>query len=483
MTNPTLHEKQTVSFTECDFGFGLADYSGQPEEEIQVVCHDLPCDPNATLELSALDMCMPRTWMPFTYAFENTKNQPDFMSPEKLKASLAKALAIVPALSGRLTCESGGSAFDFFMPKARTHIQLNNKGAWFATDNMKTPFSDMRYKYLGKVLLPGQFLFNRLQATILKAKQGKHDVPLLGIKAVYFNCGSVVMTVYTNHLVCDGTGMHRFMHVWGQLTKGDTPDPLTDSRHFVAKVPRLEHKDAAEAQCRFEQEMPPHPLLTDMVICDISIPNTRLKALKDEINAKIAPEWVSSDDVYFTVLTRMLLRSRNNGVEPLFVRTANIRKKLGLNESDFGNFVGVLRDGPVKMDTILNSPLEEAALYNRRTLQDFLGKKVIRSVREYVSVDISTVPEQLNNIVGARDLGVTSLAGFCPKLIDFDNSPAFYFFGCYYYNGAFVINPIFDGRFNGAMCVDESIVDTFTCDPEAKHLGFEITPMKKYIFL
>ncbi|KAJ9068802.1 hypothetical protein DSO57_1024992 [Entomophthora muscae] len=482
MTEPKLHEKQTVSFIECDFSYGLSDYSNQPKEEIHVVRHGLPCDPNATLELSALDMCMPRTWFPITYAFENTNNQQDFMSPEKLKASLTKALAIIPALSGRLTCESGGSAINFLAPKARTQIQLNNQGAWLATDRMKTPFSDMRSKYLGKALLPGQFLFNRLQAVIQEARQGDADVPLLGIKAVYFECGSVVMTVYTNHLVCDGTGMHRFMRLWGQLTKGDTPDPLTDSRHAVFKIPRLEEKDAAEAQCRFVQEAPIQPLFTDMVLCDVSIPNTRLKALKDEINTKIAPEWVSSDDVYFTVLTRMLLRSRNNGVEPLFVRTANIRKNLDLTESDFGNFVGVLREGPVKMDTILNSPLEEAALYNRRTLQDFLGKKVIRSVREYVSVDISTVPDQFNNLVGARDLGVTSLASFHPELIDFDNSPAFYFFGCYYYNSALAINPILDGRFNGTACVDESILKTYLSDPEAKQLGFEITPMKKYLF-
>ncbi|KAJ9090209.1 hypothetical protein DSO57_1004787 [Entomophthora muscae] len=482
MAEPTLHETQTVSFFDCDFGYGLSDYSNQPKEQYDVVRHDLLCDPNANLELSALDMCMPRTWFPLTYAFENKDKKADFMSPEKLKASLAKALAIVPAFSGRLTCESGGSAFDFFMPKARTHVQLNNKGAWFATDTMKTPFSDMRTKYLGKALLPGQFFFNRLQKEILEAKHGNADVPLLAIKAIYFDCGSVIMTVYFHHLICDGTGIHKFMRVWGQLTRGVTPDPLTDSRHLVSKVPKLNAEEAAIVQCQFEREMPPQPNMSDMMLCDVSIPDSRLKELKNEINAKIAPQFVSSDDLYFTILARMLLRSRNNGEDPKYVRTANIRKKLGLNESDFGNFVGVLREGPVKLDIILNSPLEEAVLYNRKALLDFHAKKVIRTVREYVSVDVSAVPEQLNNIDGSRDLGATSLAGFLPEKLDFDNSPASYLFGCYYYNGAFTILPIFDGKFNGVACVDKDILDAFIFDPEAKKLGFTVTLMKKYLF-
>ncbi|KAJ9090207.1 hypothetical protein DSO57_1004785 [Entomophthora muscae] len=482
MTEPTLHETQTVSFFDCDFGYGLSDYSNQPKEQYDVVRHDLPFDPNTSIELSALDMSMPRTWIPTTYAFENTNNQQDFMSPEKLKASLAKALAIIPALSGRLVCESGGSVVDFFMPKARTHIQLNNKGAWFATDTMETPFSDMRSKYLGKVLLPGQFLFNHLQKSIVEAKHGSVDLPLLAVKAVYFECGSVVLSAYFNHFVCDGAAMHRFMRVWGQLTMGVTPDPLKDSRHLVSKVSKLTAEDAAETQRRLEQDMPPQPSLSDMMLCDISIPDTRLKALKNEINAKISPEWVSSDDVYFTVVSRMLLRSRNSGEKPKYVRTANIRSKLRLDDSDFGNFVGVLREGPVKLEKLLNCSLEEAALHSRCAMKGFLADQVIQTVREYVSVDVSAVPDQLNNMVGTRDFGVTSLAGFHPEMVDFDNSPAFYYFGMYYYSGGFVITPIRDGKFGGVMCVDEEILDAFIGDPEAKELGFTITPLKKYLF-
>ncbi|KAJ9090202.1 hypothetical protein DSO57_1004780 [Entomophthora muscae] len=480
MPAPSFHTKQLISASEVDPKLGLQDYSQGQLEDYSVVCHNEPFESGSTLELSVLDIIMPRNWIPFTYAFENTAKHHNFMNPDNLKASLAKALAMVPSLAGRLQCDDGTAGMDLTKPRAPTRILLNNKGAWFASTTMKTSFSDMRSKYFKTALIPAQFLFNRFIKAAADPNNG--DVPLLAVKAVYFECGSVSLTVYINHFVCDGRGMYEFVRLWGQLNRGMIPDPLVDSRHIVLGIPKLDSEEIAAAQARFLKSKPFQPSMTDMQLCRVSIPDPLLKTLKQEINAKLAPEWISSDDLYFCVLRRMLHRARKSQAAPYYIRTVDIRSDLGLDNSAFGNFVNGHLEGPFEMDNLLNLPLEEAVYKMRSELKSFKEERVPKAVREFVSVHVSLAPDQLNDIIGSRDIGSTSLASLIPSRIDFQGSPAIYFFGCYYLSGIITINPVVDGHFNGVIGIEEPFLHDFVNDPEAKHLGFTVLPLQKLLF-
>ncbi|KAJ9090205.1 hypothetical protein DSO57_1004783 [Entomophthora muscae] len=477
-----LHEKQALSFCDIDLGVGILEYGDGPLEEYDVVRANETCKPDTALELSALDLYMPRNWMYCNYLFENTGNIKDFMSPEKLKTSLAKALDIIPALAGRLQCDDGSTGMNFMKPRAPTRILLNNKGAWFASTTMKTPFEEMRKKHLIGALIPSQFLFKRFLEAAIKSREQGVDAPLLAAKAVYFDCGSVSLTVYINHQVTDGCGMVEFARLWGQITRGVTPDPLVDSRHAINTIPKLGPKQAAEAQGRFLKHEKFKPLPTDMQLCKLTIPNKHLKKLKGEINAKLAPDYISSDDLFFSVHLRMILRARQPKTKVSYCRTINIRPSLGLDKSAFGNFVHMPLEGPFEPSTFVDEPLEKVALEIRNRLIGYTKDKMVQANKEYVSVETHSVPDQLDNYDCSRDIGCTSIAVYDPSRIDFQDSPAFVLGACYYISGGLTINHILDDTFNGTIPVDLSILESYKNDPEANKLGFTVTPLKKLLF-
>ncbi|KAJ9090204.1 hypothetical protein DSO57_1004782 [Entomophthora muscae] len=271
-----LHEKQALGFCDIDLGVGILEYGDGPLEEYDVVRANETCKPDTALELSALDLHMPRNWMYCNYLFENTGNHKDFMSPEKLKTSLAKALDIIPALAGRLQCDDGSPGMNFMKPRAPTRILLNNKGAWFASTTMKTPFEEMRKKHLLGSLIPSQFLFKRFIKAAIESREKNADAPLLAIKVVYFDCGSVSLTAYISHQVADGSSMNEFVRLWGQIARGVSPDPLSDSRHVVNSLPKLDHRETSEAQARFFEYKRFKLLTTDMQLCKLTIPDAHM---------------------------------------------------------------------------------------------------------------------------------------------------------------------------------------------------------------
>ncbi|KAJ9090206.1 hypothetical protein DSO57_1004784 [Entomophthora muscae] len=482
MSAPVLHEKQSLGFFDVDLGVGLLDYGNGPMESYDIICSNEKCDPNTAVELTALDMTMPRNWIHASYVFENSGNHKDFMSPEKLKASLVNALDLVPALAGRLQCDDGSSGMNFMKPKAPTRILFNNKGAWFASTTMKTPFSDMRNNHLKTAMIPSQFLFKSFLEAAKESREKEVDAPLLAIKAVYFDCGSVSLTVYINHQVADGRGMYEFVRMWGQITQGATPNPLKESRHVVNTIPKLDPKQAAQVQARFLKHEPFKPLMTDMQLCKLTIPNAHLKKIKEDINAKIAPAYISSDDLFYCVHMRMLLRARKEKSNPSIARLVSIRQYLGVDDSAFGNFVNMLLEGPFDSSALVDDPLEKVALELRKCLVGYTKEKAIQANQEFISVETHAIPDQLNNYDCSRDVGCTSISSYDPTKISFQDSPAFMLGACYYISGTLTINHLLDGVFNGTVPIDVNMLDAYQNDKEAKELGFTVTPMKKLIF-
>ncbi|KAJ9084679.1 hypothetical protein DSO57_1021712 [Entomophthora muscae] len=329
-------------------------------------------------------------------------------------------------------------------------------------------------------LLPAPFIFKRFVSTVIESRRASVDIPLIAVKAVYFPCGSVVLTVYINHIVCDSRSMYEFVRLWGKIAQGLVPEPLVDSRHLLATLHRPRPEDSEAAEKKFESQAPFQPLTTDMRMCTVRVHEERLKQITKEINSKLNSDWVTCEELFFCIVCRMLLRARKCDLGPYYIRTVNIRKYLDLDSSAFGNFTGVPFEDPIKMTDLLTVPLEKAIPSIKGRLLAFDKRNVAKTVQDYLSVNPAALSVKLKKI-GPRAVDSNNLANHDPSQIDFDNSPACYFFSCLYINGAFTINPVYNGYHNSCIGVDELIINDLKNDKEALDLGFTVTPLRKLL--
>ncbi|KAI0239296.1 hypothetical protein L0F63_004026 [Massospora cicadina] len=473
---------QVLTPIDVDFSVGLLNYDPDAElEAYHVIRHNEPSQ-RGEIELSTLDLSMAKNWMAFTYAFENVNLKRDFMSPEMLQTSLAATLDLMPALSGRIVMD-GGSPYDLFAPLGRMWLKLNNAGAWFCSRRLDFKFSEMRV-HLGKHIVPSECLFNAFMEAAILARGGHADVPLLAAKAIYFPCGSVMLTAHISHLVADGRSMYEFVKLWGQVAMRETPSPLDDCRHFGTAKQLLDEGRAKEVEAKLRALTPYVPTSDNVKPCSFSVHKNTLATLKAQINGSLPElEWVSSNDIVCAMINRMVLRARKlpRGARFSAGRTVDLRSRLGLDADSFGNFVGIHME-ELSVGFVLDQTLGQTAQTLRRSLASYTTEKVDHLIRTYSSIKRDAIPFQLAGSDCKVDFIVTSLNRFLPNLINFDDSPGLYFSGSYYLEGGLTLNPTYNSYLQGVAVVAEEHVDALVNDFEANRFGFKVVPMPFKLF-
>ncbi|KAJ9085793.1 hypothetical protein DSO57_1010345 [Entomophthora muscae] len=471
--------EQVLTPQDIDFGVGLLNYNPNSRlEDYHVIHHKTP-SPHHELKLSTLDVSMAKNWMPFSYAFENINANPEFMNPILLMDSLSKTLDLMPAFSGRIEME-GGSPYDFFRPLGSMKLKLNNKGAWFCTEKLNFSFSEIRDKHFGKSIIPSECSFNTFMKAAILARDGLSDVPVLAIKALYFPCGSVILTAHISHLIADGRSMYEFIKLWSQVAMKRTTSPLNDCRHFGDAKELLSQEKSEQVKADFCAMSPYIPSSANVKPCCFSIHIDKLEKLKQQVNASFADgEWVSTNDIVCAMINRMVIRARKLDPDSYFSagRTVDLRSRMGLESTAFGNYVGIHMGEKLQVRDVLNQTLAQTALTLRKFLNNYTPKKITQLIQNYSSVPPDAIPFQLAGTKCDVDFIVTSLVRFDPSQVNFDNSPGIFFSGSYYLEGGLSLNPIYRFHLSGVAVIADAHAEAFLNDSEAQEFGFLAEPM------
>ncbi|KAF8775290.1 hypothetical protein HU200_004696 [Digitaria exilis] len=136
-----------------------------------------------------------------------------------LESSLSRALAVVPALAGRLVT----------LPDDRIVIRCNDAGVDFlhavapdlTLDDFLVPDADVPTR-LTKDLFP-------MDRTV--SYEG-HRRPLTSFQVTVLGDGAVFIGIVANHAVVDGTSFWHFFNTWAAICRGEAPKLLDFRRNF-----------------------------------------------------------------------------------------------------------------------------------------------------------------------------------------------------------------------------------------------------------
>ncbi|CAD6235908.1 unnamed protein product [Miscanthus lutarioriparius] len=139
-----------------------------------------------------------------------------------LLSSLSRALAVVPALAGRLVT----------LPDDRIVIRCNDAGVDFlhavapslSLDDFLVPDSDVPTK-LTKDLFP-------MDRTV--SYEG-HRRPLTSFQVTVLGDGAVFIGIVANHAVVDGTSFWQFFNTWAAICRGESPKVPDFRRNFFGE--------------------------------------------------------------------------------------------------------------------------------------------------------------------------------------------------------------------------------------------------------
>ena len=220
--------------------------------------------------------------------------QPDIA---RLQASLQQALAQWPDFSGRIREHEGLLCID-----------RNDGGARFTLEQRNEPISPFGIKHpLG---LPA------IQCDEAISQQAGDNGPAFTVKVTAYNDGHWTLGTCNSHALCDGTGYWQFMQSWRAAFHGAT------LAQIESDFPRYHGGITTDTAVPLPDQLqqPPEPLLPQQMenfkiyrSAQILLPQTQLTALKQSINAQLAPQWIGTQDLVMALVWQTLAQQALHG--------------------------------------------------------------------------------------------------------------------------------------------------------------------------
>ncbi|KAJ9069938.1 hypothetical protein DSO57_1013650 [Entomophthora muscae] len=400
-------------------------------------------------KLGMLDRNMPFIWFSLLQVFENTRNEPDFMSYQMMRDSLELALEKLPIFSGTPVYGKEPSI-------------CSGKGAWLCEEETDVSFLKFKSKIINE-LLPGSFCFGAKVNAIMKGE----DAPVFSAKINRFQCGSVALVVMFHHYAGDGSSLSTFMDLWGSLARNAPTNPsIVDSRLSLVELP--------ETPGFVRKERPPTKIFStssDKTLCRLSIPILNLKKLQSDFTSK---GYVSTDDIFTAAVWRAKARTCPLMGNTCLVRAVNLRSLVTPPQPPLavGNFAEGLISDPISLSQMLNMSLQQTAFILRQDIKAF-NKDYVESLQAFYHHQ--SIPEgMLSNFNPSCDFVCSSHARFYTAT-DFHNSPAIFSSASATLDSTMFISPPYQDNYLGYLYLDAAQADSLLCDPELKEIGMSIS--------
>ncbi|KAI0227566.1 hypothetical protein L0F63_006983 [Massospora cicadina] len=448
---------------------GVIRYAEGADEHVHII--NVKSGFGDPIRLSPCDMGGVFDWTPLLFPFENFTGRTDFMNDELLMSSLARAIEMVPILTGHLERIDGTPV----SPERNTDMQVivGTRGVWFASNHIKGSFQEAKTNGFNHELLDRSFLFKRANDAIL---QGNH-YPLFAVKANRFECGSVLLLVTTCHFVADGRSMFEFVRFWSELASGiESKSVPFDARHLFLcdEKPSKEAQEIIKLMKSFDQTPP--KILAPIRRVRISIPCCAIAQLKAKVNSELQPNrWITTDDLMCALGWRALTRARRLGDAPTRLgRIVEFRSLLepSLPPTAFGNIFSYVTPEAIPASKLLSSPLSKVAYSIREATSSLNAKNFHDFIIIFNGIELKQHPIGFDGSVFGSNLFCSSYTKFQPSRINFHNSPAITMTRAYYKEGALIPQPVCNGVYSCHLGASATYADAILIDPELSSLGF-----------
>lgn len=392
---------------------------GYPNEKYDNIL-PYPEPAETTMKLGLIDQFVPGYWTTTLFSFPACGTK---LNDTKLKSSLAQALGILPALSGRIVTKEG-KPYNFRDHKRDLQINLtcHERGAWFTSVESDFDFKELHKDLFSFEVHEPNFIFSRAQRAVVEMQ----SPPLLAVKITHYKCGSALMCVMTSHVVNDGRSTYLFMKLWGQLYRSLKPSFIHDTRLSY----RGEKKLSNQGQALFEAWSQPFPSDNQPTFpfktVRFSITKQNMSALKQSCNAQYDQGYISTDDLFCAVVWRAILRSRQFKNETLasFQRVLDVRENYGLSiDSAYGCGIIWFTHKNISIAKALSMPIHELALTFRTTLNENSTNFVHDFLTAASHLSLTSYATRINNISTGPNVAASSYSKFVPSQINF-NTPA-----------------------------------------------------------
>lgn len=448
---------------------GVIRYAEGGDEEVQIV--NIQSGIGEKIPLSPREMAGVFDWTPLLFPFENVNREPNFMSDELLKCSLAKAIEKIPILTGHLE-RIDGTPFEV-EKNSDLQVVAGTRGVWYASNRIRGSFQDAKKHGFNHELLDKTFLFKKANDAILKGE----NYPLFAVKVNRFECGSVLLFITTCHFSADAKSTYEFMRYWGELAQGiKSSDVPFDARHIYT-LPEPSDTPLKITDIFKGLDTTPPTITAPIRRVRFSIPVAKMTKIKEEINLELKPlnRWVTTDDVMCALGWRALTRARCLADKVTrFGRMVEIRSMLQppLPPAAFGNFISYAAPEPMVASKLLEAPLSTVAYNIREALQKLDPSRFDIFLGVVAGMEYKPHPFAFDGSVFGTNMFSSSYTKFLPHKINFQNSPAITMLRAYYKEGALIPQPVCDGIYSCHLGASASYADDIINDLELYYYGF-----------
>ncbi|KAJ8775231.1 hypothetical protein K2173_020235 [Erythroxylum novogranatense] len=188
-----------------------------------------------THRFSVIDQLAPRSYIP-VLLFYTTYGQSRSEISNRLKASLAKTLAIFYPFAGRV--------------KNNSHVECNDEGATFIEANVEC----------GMQKILRQSAIQELQLLLPWDPEDRlpynSDRELLGVQVNHFSDGGVTVGVEVNHKVADASSVSVFLQSWTAIARTDDYSYVSETRlkfDLTALFPKMDALDFISSDYSFDR--------------------------------------------------------------------------------------------------------------------------------------------------------------------------------------------------------------------------------------
>lgn len=308
----------------------------------------LPATPLAGIDLNSGFMPVRRV---FYYA-----GQPDIA---RLQHALAAALARWPDFAGTVAKHTINGRENVLC------LLRNDTGARFSVVQVDTAVPPFGIDY--PTGLPSPFCDESISQV---AGDGG---PVFTVKITQFNDGHWVLGTCNSHALCDGSGFWQFMQSWCGAFHGEVLPTIAGD--FPRCVLPLADGEVVAVPSQLKQ---PAVVLLDKQIANLAtyrtgqrfLPAAQLDALKQAVNAGLAPDWVSTQDALMALLWQGLAAiALRHGADPAqrfpLSNVINIRSRFSLE-----HYVGNMAYGVLSQATLAEITQASLAQLAQRLRQD-----------------------------------------------------------------------------------------------------------------
>ncbi|KAK9760263.1 hypothetical protein K7432_015920 [Basidiobolus ranarum] len=403
------------------------------------------------IALSPFDNIIPAISFHFQFVYKNNTNDPNFMCPESMKASLAKLLVEYPQMAGRAKVEDN-----------KWYVECNDAGVQFVVANADLALDD--------------FAFGDYDQSPkgLCTQRTKLSDPVWQVQITYFRCGGVILVSEMFHQLGDAETNSVLIHKWANLHSNQPYSPPVLDRSLIRAS-----GNPAPSSIPLWQEEGKDPdfteLLAKLPLCTaklIEFSAEEIQAMKLDAHnpSDTNVPWISTNDAICSHMWRLITKARGlpDDAKTSMLHSCNVRKMIQppLTSDYVGNVLVYGHTDNMTAFELISSPLSHSAAFSRRAI-NYITPTTVQSFIDWISVNHKAKP--IMDVTFGTDVFATSWTPFDLYSVAFENGEV----PCFAGEIPTILDGVFklvEGRTKGSISIQTSMLrehmEKLLADPE-----------------